>query len=131
MGRRLFAALIALAVAAGSPALCAGWMPTPEARMACCADHGSCPMHEPGSERVGTPHVLTQAEADDCCAASEPRESSPSPSSTAFVTAFGPVLSPVPALLAEPASLGKISRASVLIPITHVPKHLLLSVFLL
>lgn len=130
MGRRLSAALIALALAAGSPALCAGWLPTPEARMACCADDRPCPMHKSGSEDDGTPRVITQAEADRCCAASEQDDSSPSPSSIAFFTTLGAVLSPVPAVLPQPETHAKIWRASVQITTSHVPKHLLLSVFL-
>jgi hypothetical protein len=85
-------------------------------------------MHQSGA--VGDKTAVTQAEADGCCALSEQDDSSPSPSSTAFFTSAGAVLSPVPAVLSHPLSHAKIWRASVPIPATHVPKHLLLSVFL-
>ena len=87
-------------------------------------------MHQGGSEEDAASRVLSQAEADRCCAASEPDDSSSSPSRIAFVATLGAILSPVPAWLPAPESHGTISGASVLIPITHVPKHLLLSVFL-
>lgn len=130
LSHRLSALLLAVALAAGQSGVCAGWMPSPEARMACCAEDGPCPMHKSGSDDELASRVVTQAEADRCCAASEQDDSSPSPSSVAFFTTLGAVLSAVPALLPQPESHGKIWRASVPRPITHVPKHLLLSVFL-
>jgi hypothetical protein len=128
--RRLSAALLTLALAAGQAGVCAGWMPTAEARMACCSDEGPCPMHKSGSRDDGSKRVVTQAEADGCCAASERDDSAPSPSSAAFFVTLAVVVSPVSALLPEPQSHADISRASVPIPTPHVPKHLLLSVFL-
>jgi hypothetical protein len=128
---RFSAVLLCLGLVAGNGVVCAGWMPTPEARMTCCSDDGPCSMHKSESQGEST-RVLTQAEADRCCAASEQDDSSPSPSpsSLAFLAMLGGVLSPVPALLPEADSHSKVWRASVPIPTTHVPKHLLLSVFL-
>lgn len=127
---RLSAVLLAFALVAGQASVCAGWMSSAEARMACCAADGPCPMHRSTSEHAGTSHDVTQADADRCCAVSEQDDSSHSPSGTAFLTILGAALSPVPALLVLPESHGKIWRATVPIPATHVPKHLLLSVFL-
>lgn len=124
---RLPAALLTLAIAVGQAGVCAGWMATPEARMACCADDGHCPMHE--SEH-GSTRVVTQAEADRCCALSEQDHSTSLPSSAPFFVSPGTVLSPVPALIAEPQAHVGLWRASVPIPAAHVPRHLLLSVFL-
>jgi len=78
----------------------------------------------------GSTRVLTQAEADRCCAASEQDDSTPSPSSAGFFVALGIVLCPVPALISDPPAHVELWRASVPIPTAHVPKHLLLSVFL-
>lgn len=127
---RLSAVFLALALATGQSAVCAGWMPSAEARMACCADDGSCPMHTSDSDEDRASRILTQTEADRCCAASEPGDSSPSPSSVAFHATPGAVLISGPALFPEPEPHGKIWRAPVPIAATHVPKHLLLTVFL-
>jgi hypothetical protein len=88
-------------------------------------------MHKGDSQRSGSPRVITQAQADSCCASAE-RETS-SQSSPTFVTAvFSAVLGtgialpvPVPALV-----LTNGWRAVAPIPPAHVPKHVLLSVFL-
>jgi hypothetical protein len=81
--------------------------------------------HEDGSTRV-----LTQADADRCCAASEQGDSTPSPSSAGFVVALGIVLTPVSAPIPDPRVHVELWRASAPIPTAHVPRHLLLSVFL-
>ena len=129
---RLAALTLTFGLMAGNAAICAGWLPTPEARMACCADGGQCPMHKGDSHRSGSGRVLTQVQADSCCASSEGRDSSQSTPS--FVTAItaatlgvGVVLpANVPALV-----LSDGWRTSAPIPVAPVPKHLLLSVFLL
>ena len=129
--QRLAAVALSLALSAGNAAVCAGWAPTPEARMACCSKSGACPMHKGTSHGSGSGRVLTQAQADSCCASSEPEHSSQS--NPTFVTAIssavlGPaiVLPPsVPALV-----LSHRSSAAAPIPSSAVPRHLLLSVFL-
>jgi hypothetical protein len=127
--RRLSVVLLTLALAAGQAGVCAGWMPTPEARMACCSDDGPCAMHKSDSED-GPTRVVSQAEADRCCAASEHEDSTPSPSNGAFFVTLAVALSPIPGLLPAPEAHADIWRASVPIPTGHVPKHVLLSVFL-
>lgn len=127
--RRLSAVFLALALVAGQAGVCAGWMPTPEARMACCSEDGPCPMHKSESED-GPTRVVTQAEADRCCAASEHEDSTPSQSNAAFFVTLAVALIPVPGLLPAPEAHAEIWRASVPIPTGHVPKHVLLSVFL-
>jgi hypothetical protein len=104
-------------------------MATPEARMACCSDDGPCPMHKSEFED-GPTRVVTQAEADRCCAASEHEDSTPSQSNAAFFVTLAIAVSPIPGLLPAPEAHADIWRASVPIPASHVPKHLLLSVFL-
>lgn len=128
--RRLAAALLTLALAGGQSGICAGWMPTPEARMACCADDAACPMHASASQDEGSKRALTQAEADRCCAASEQGESSPSPFNATFFVTLAVALDPVSAPLSEPDAHQDIWRSSVPVPPGHVAKHLLLSVFL-
>ena len=111
--------------------MCAGWKPTPEARMACCADGVECPMHKGNSHRSGSERVLTQAQADSCCASSEGNNSNQfGPTFVAAITAAvlgdGIILpANVPAL-----ALSGAWRISAPIPIEPVPKHVLLSVFL-
>ncbi len=128
--QRLSAVALTLALVAGNAAICAGWMPTPEARMACCADRGECPMHKGDSHRSGSGRVLTQAQADSCCASSERETSNQSNPSLAAVTAavLGVGISlptRVPALVLSDAW-----RTSAPLPVAPVPRHVLLSVFL-
>jgi hypothetical protein len=129
--QRLSAVALTLALVAGNAAICAGWMPTPEARMACCAEGDDCPMHKGDSQSSGSARVLTQAQADSCCASSERKNSDQSNPSfataiTAAVLGAGIVLpASVPALV-----LTNAWRTSAPIPIAPVPKHVLLSVFL-
>jgi hypothetical protein len=129
--RRLSAVILAIGLLPGNAAVCAGWLATPEARMACCAEGGDCPMHKRDSQSSGSERVLTQAQADSCCASSEGQSSNESNPSfvtaiTAAVLGVGVVLpADVPALVLSDAW-----RTSAPIPSPPVPKHLLLSVFL-
>ena len=129
---RLSAILLGFGLIAGNAAaVCAGWAATPEERMACCAEGLDCPMHQRHSDDSGSGNVLTQLEADSCCASSEREESSPSAPS--FVAAsslavLGPgVVLPasVPALV-----LSDRWRTAAPIPVAPVARHVLLSVFL-
>ena len=52
--RRLAAVILTMGLLAGNAAVCAGWLATPEARMACCAEGGDCPMHKDESRRSGS-----------------------------------------------------------------------------
>jgi hypothetical protein len=116
---------------AGNAAVCAGWMPTPEARMACCAEDGACPMHKGESQGRGSHHGLSQVDADNCCASSE-RENS-SPSTPTFVAAIPlAVLGPATVLpiSVPPLVLSDDWRTVLPTPTTLVPKHVLLSVFI-
>jgi hypothetical protein len=129
--QRLAALALTLGLTAGNAAICAGWLPTPEARMACCADGGECPMHKGNSHRSGSTRVITQVQADSCCASAAGQNSDQSDPSfgtaiTAAVLGVGVVLpANVPALVLSDAW-----RASAPMPVAPVPKHVLLSVFL-
>ncbi len=128
---RLAAVALTFGLMAGDAAVCAGWLPTAEARMACCADGVECPMHKGDSHRSGSERLITQAQADSCCAAAEGQNSNQSNPSfvtaiTAAVLGVGVVLpANVPALVLSDAW-----RTSAPIPVAPVPKHVLLSVFL-
>jgi hypothetical protein len=131
LARRVSAVVLSLVLLAGNAAVCAGWAPTPEARMACCAEGKSCPMHQGDAHSSGTQRVISQAQADACCAASGQEQSDQSkPAFTAGISTvvFGTsVILPasVPALV-----LSDGGRTAVPIPIAPIPKHVLLSVFL-
>ena len=127
-GHRLSAVLLTLALALGQAGVCAGWMATPEARMACCADDGSCPMHKSRARDDGSTRV-SQAEADRCCAASEP-DPPPAPAGPAFSATLAPPVSPVGVMIPEPESRRDTASRSAPGPAAHVPRYLLLSVFL-
>lgn len=128
-GKRISIVFLTLALIAGNSGVCAGWMPTAEARMACCAGDGPCPMHESEPDH-GSARVVTQAEADRCCAISDHEDSSPAPSSAPFFVRLAVAVRPVAALVIAPERSPDMWRTSVPIPAAHVPKHLLLSVFL-
>lgn len=131
--KRAVGLVLALMLGAAGWAECAGWQVTPEARMDCCSDSGACPMHgssEPGSR---SERVVTQAQADGCCAASGDTESTPSAPalaislSAALVASAFPTIGPV---IAPPALLDA-WRAHLPLVVGQVPKHVLLSVFLI
>ena len=129
--RCLAAVAAVLTLCVGNVAVCAGWQATPQARMACCQDEASCPMHKSESHGSRSMHHVTQAQADNCCAGSEQNDSATT--RTSFV-ASGVILALVPAtipLVVMPkAPALEEWRAFVPLPVSPVPKHLLLSVFL-
>ena len=126
---RLTATLLCLGLIAGNAAICQELAATPEARMACCADGETCPMHKGESHDSG--RTLTQAEADNCCAVSE-RETSNSPTATVVSAISIAVLG---SGIVIPASVPALVRSdewrtSSPIATPPVPRHVLLSVFL-
>ena len=129
LARRLSTLALAVVLSVGQGALCAGWMPTPEARMACCSGDGTCPMHGSASD-VRSKWAVSQAEADRCCAAAE-RET-PTPGASAFAPSIG--LAVVPSVIPLVAPLGPTPRGPwrehVPDPVTRLPRHLLLSVLI-
>lgn len=125
--------LVALAIvgfmATGNLALCAGWAATPEARMACCADE-DCPMHK-GDGASASEQVISQAQADACCALSEGQQSNQS--TPTFVTVISSAVLGIGVVVPMPAPALVLSdgwRTVAPIPIAPVPRHVLLSVFL-
>jgi hypothetical protein len=124
------AALIAvLALCAGNLAVCAGWQPTPEARMACCMDGMTCPTHMSEDHEHASRQGVSQAQADSCCAAAQRRDST---AAGATFAASGVItLVPVAAFTAPvSALLSQQWRALVPLPASSTPRHLLLSVLL-
>ncbi len=132
VGRRLIALTLTALVVAGNAAVCEGWAATPEARMACCNDGQPCPMHAGASDGSPATQTVTQADADRCCASSEQEQSGQATQSFAVpvsstVLGLGIVVPPAPPRLV----LTDAWRTGVPIPPRPVPKHVLLSVFLL
>lgn len=131
LGRRLAALVLSLFVVSGHVADCVGWLSSPEARMACCEDEQTCPMHHNGAAPVASPHALSQADADRCCAASEPGTAVPSDSHSAIdgTSALAPALVLVPsAALVLLAAEWQLPDP---LPLSPRPRHVLLSVFLI
>jgi hypothetical protein len=130
--RRTAALVTILTLGAAGWAECAGWQAAPKARMACCSGSGGCPMHASTEPGARSERVVTQAQADSCCAASDTDDSTPS--SGAFSVALSVALgnsglsTEVP--VTAPASFGA-WRTHVPLPAGPVPKHVLLSVFLI
>jgi hypothetical protein len=127
----LSAVVLTLALSTTSLGVCAGWLPTPEARMACCAEGGGCPMHKADPDKPAAPRVLTQAEADSCCASSEhddSRQASPMSALIISPAVLGAGLLLPPSLPTRVAS--DAWRIDAPVPTRLIPKHVLLSVFL-
>jgi len=122
--RRLVSLACVLAFAQGAWAQCAGWQRSAVARKACC---GACPTSDRDASHRD--HGATQQQADACCAASEPRPSE---------TPVAPPPSSFDGLVAAREPIGHAVTAAAfsrILPFVHlrtspVPKHLLLSVFL-
>jgi hypothetical protein len=128
---RLAALTMVLVLVGGHLAECRGWLATPEARMACCADEQECPMHKAGQHSSGANHRISQSDADRCCAISERGESMP----TSVKASVAGGLALVPVTLA-----GVLPRAETRFdnpteqasgPPTSRSRHVLLSVFLI
>jgi len=128
--RRASAVVALLALVVGNIAVCAGWQATPEARMACCMDGATCPMHKSDRHEHSSKRVVSQAQADSCCASAAQRHDSAAAGST-FAASGVIVLVPV-AVFTVPVSAfaSQEWRALVPLPVSSTPKHLLLSVFL-
>ena len=131
MSRRLAALALVLSFPAANLAVCAGWQATAEARMACCVEGVACPMHKSDSSDSASGRVMTQADADRCCAASEGDNSTPSASAFGLTVAVAIVPITLPAIEAVRSSRPASWRMAVPPPADSVPRHLLLSVFLI
>ena len=98
--------------------------------MECCTKGTDCPMHKSESHGSDAMHSVTQAQADTCCAASSNRTQSPT--GVAIFTLSNAVALPAVVSLVVPIAAPALEewRALVPLPRSRVPKHLLLSVFL-
>jgi hypothetical protein len=131
--RRAIALVVVLALGAAGWAECAGWQTTAAARIACCSGSGDCPLHRSTQPGAGAATVVTQAQADRCCAASDTNPSTPS--NQAFSLPLSPALvastfSTLASIIAPPASIDA-WRTHVPLPVGQVAKHVLLSTFLI
>ena len=130
MSRRIAAVVAVLALCAGNLAVCAGWQATPEARMACCVNATTCPMHKSDSHEHSSKQVVSQAQADSCCAAAAQGRDSAAAGST-FAASGVIALAPVTVFTVPTSAIASQEwRALVPLPVSSTPKHLLLSVLL-
>jgi hypothetical protein len=133
LGRRFVVVTAAATLLLANVAVCAGWQTTPEARMACCTNGDTCPMHKSPSHDSGEKRVVSQAQADSCCATSEGHDSSTAGSRFVLSGSFALAPSPVPPVQFVVPTLAlhvDNRRALVPLPRSPVPTHLLLTVFL-
>jgi hypothetical protein len=128
--RRLAALAAVLMLCIGNVAVCAGWQATPEARMACCQDEASCPMHKSESHSSRSNHHVTQVQADNCCAGSERNDSATTRPAFASSGIVALVAANVPLVVTPSVPALQECRAFIPPPVSTTPKHLLLSVFL-
>src|SRR5215831_2168960 len=122
---RLVAVLVLIVLPTSAWAGCAGWQSTAEARMECCAHEEQCPMHADGDESVSH-GMVTQTQADTCCALSQGSPSTPSSSSQIAPVTFVVVSTPVSMLVPYLAPFRSGWPAVVPIAPSPVPRHLLL-----
>jgi hypothetical protein len=110
---------------------CAGWQESAEARMACCAKETECPMHPASPDGSQGHRTVTQTQADTCCSLSEQSSSTSSASShdSLYTLVALSTLSAVPLLGTAPVH--HTWHAVTAISVVPVPRHLLLSVFLI
>ena len=88
-------------------------------------------MHKSDSHDSGTRRVITQAQADGCCASSKHEESSQSTPTFATTISSAVLGSAIVLPVSIPAFvLSDAWRTVAPIPASPVPKHVLLSVFL-
>jgi hypothetical protein len=129
--RRAAALVALLTLVVGNIAVCAGWQATPEARMACCMNGATCPMHKSDSHKhSSSTRVVSQAQADSCCAAAAQRRDSSAAGST-FATSGVIALAAVTVFTVPPIAFASQEwRALVPLPLSSVAKHVLLSIFL-
>ena len=127
--RRLASFAVVLTLCAGNLSVCAGWQASRDARMACCMNGASCPMHRTEPNRSGSKHAVTQAEADDCCAAAANRAQS---LIAATFVLSGPAAVPrqLPVVATVPILALQTWRVLAPLPVPTVPKHLRHSVLL-
>jgi hypothetical protein len=87
-------------------------------------------MHEPSAEKSISTKTLTQADADRCCASSESQGSASQSPQFALVA---PTATPAFELFAAtPESSSRLVTAQDQVPLpSPIPKHLLLSVYLI
>jgi len=128
--RRLASIAAILTLCVGNSAICAGWQATPEARMACCMNGTSCPMHTSESHDSSSNHAMSQTQADTCCAAASNRRDPSSPSATFALSNAAALPSLLPFVVPVMVPALQDWRALIPLPVSPVPKHLVLSVFL-
>jgi hypothetical protein len=126
--RRFCSFALLLAFFAPTAVDCAGWKPSAEARKACCAA-GLCARDtiRPGA---GSTPMVSQSEADDCCAASETPESDSPSSAQATVIAAAELLPAVFPIAIDRAPAPRRFERVEPPQLGAIPRHLLLSVFL-
>ena len=127
--RRIAAIAAVLTLSVGNLAVCAGWEATPAERMACCTDDARCPMH-PASERSDATRVVSQVEADSCCAGASDRTQAPVAGFAFVLLHATSTLPSAPLAVAPPVFALEHWRTVVPLPETPVPKHLLFSVLI-
>jgi len=128
--RRLSALVAMLTLCAGNAAVCAGWQSSPEARMACCMNGTTCPMHKSKPHDPTSTRTISQAQADNCCAATSARTQSSVATPTYVLSNATALPAVTPVVVAVPVLALQEWRALVPLPVSPVPKHLLLSVLL-
>jgi hypothetical protein len=130
LARRLASLATIAAMCLTSLVTCAGWGGTAEARMACCENADICPMHHSAPDDGGATSRVSQAQADSCCATSEGHDSGTSTSPVTTFVSLALVTSPVPDIDHARHVFHQGWRTVVPLHRSPVPKHLLLSVFL-
>ena len=131
MRNRAIAAFTVIALLGAGVAPCAGWQSTAQARKDCCVE-GQCPeeLTSVAGHQGGHSSKPSQAEADQCCAASEQKHQQ---ESAQFVDAAFVLVQPVDRLAMLAIDVPALGRALPHADPIHPPPtslHVLFSVFL-
>jgi hypothetical protein len=121
--------LVLAIMAAGNVAVCAGWENSAEARMACCENNESCPMHKGDTGNLVRSQSISQTEADRCCAGSERHEAATSPGAFVAIEAL-PIVADWFAVTVESFDFTRPAWDTPP-PRGHTSRQVLLSVFLI
>jgi hypothetical protein len=128
---RLAALATVVALAGGQLAECQGWLATPEARMACCANEHECPMHKADPHRSAPSLRISQSDADRCCATSEHGDSMPTSVKVTAVDSLALIPVGLSGVVESPAIRFDGVSENPPSPPTSLARHVLLSVFLI
>lgn len=126
--RRVAASALILIVSVGGLGCCAAWAASADAEMGRRADGDACPMHQaPNPDDTTTALQATES----CCPPVARADATPAVAPFAPMTVLAPAVGPASFVVPSTGHPRQAQQAPAFVPGSPVPKHLLLSVFLI